>query len=60
MIHVVARALRWYIERMLRRSFLMDDEALPDFFPGSGRSDRGQRKAAFSWPWASGGGRTTQ
>ncbi|CAM9238970.1 unnamed protein product [Ascophyllum nodosum] len=62
-IHIVARALRWHIEGMLGRSFLIDDEALPDFFLGSGRNDdrdEGQSKAAVLWPWASGGGRTNK
>ncbi|CAM9314684.1 unnamed protein product, partial [Pylaiella littoralis] len=60
-LHLVVRALRWHIDRMLGVNFAAGDEALPGFFGQSARGGRDggggpaddNRKSAVLWPWQS-------
>eukprot|EP00903_Cladosiphon_okamuranus_P006039 g5957.t1 len=67
-LHLVARALRWHLDRLLGLNFAARDQAVPDFFAAStqegvadGRDDgnhgntskNSNNKAAVLWPWQS-------
>eukprot|EP00752_Nemacystus_decipiens_P007614 g6804.t2 len=64
-LHLVARALRWHLDRLLGLNFAARDQALPDFFAASAQEGRGDgrddgnngsnnhHKPAVVWPWQS-------